>query len=118
MGACRRNSVSSMRFRPYPECMWPLAVGIRRRTVAGNAPCFPWYRHIRLDPCNSETAYSLSFTSPTGYGGKRGKCLILDERWIIYLANQNRKTAMRFLGRECERAVHTCSHHCEFMGYI
>ena len=28
------------------------------------------------------------------------------------------KTAMRFLGRECERAPHACSHHCEFMGYI
>jgi hypothetical protein len=28
------------------------------------------------------------------------------------------KTAMRFLGRECERTLHPCSHHCEFMGYI
>jgi len=28
------------------------------------------------------------------------------------------KTAMRFLGRECERAPNACSHHCEFMGYI
>src|SRR5271157_2750195 len=26
--------------------------------------------------------------------------------------------AMRFLGWECERAPHACSHHCEFMGYI
>ena len=29
-----------------------------------------------------------------------------------------RKTAMRFLGRECGGAPHPCSHHCEFMGYI
>ena len=30
----------------------------------------------------------------------------------------DKKTAMRFLGRECERAPHPCSHRCEYMGYI
>jgi len=31
---------------------------------------------------------------------------------------KERKTAMRFLGRECERAPYACSHYCEFVGYI
>jgi hypothetical protein len=33
-------------------------------------------------------------------------------------ARKAQKTAMRFWGRECERAPHACSRYCEFVGYI